>query len=450
MKTLASKCLILLILIALLTAMIINGCTDIRNLDKSQKGTENGQIADGNNNASPDSSPTPSQLPADSIDLNEQNNGEGSQPGENGEPVETREPDGSEPGGTEPGENGESGETGNEGKKPELVKVKALYLTGWVAGTSSLLEHYVELAKTTEINAYVIDIKDDDGFVGYKSEIPDVNEIGGWMYKYDADKTLKTLKENGIRVIGRLVCFRDPVLSSKKPELAVKTLEGELWKDYQKCTWLDPYNKESWDYLIKIAKEAVEKGFDEIQFDYVRFPSDGDRKSMVFNENGQKKYEIINEFLAYAREQMPNVILSADIFGIVCESPEDTEDIGQYLEYIGENIDYISPMLYPSHYALGQVVNGIRFGIPDHEPYGVVYNTLVKALGRISKVEGYNVKIRPYLQDFTASWLGQGYYKKYGEEEVRQQIKAVEDAGLDEWILWDAENTYTEKALKEE
>jgi len=206
-------------------------------------------------------------------------------------------------------------------------------------GSDERLQHYVDLANRTEINAYVVDIKDDDGYVGYESNIPAVREIGAWKSKYNVDKVLKTFHDNNIHVIGRLVCFKDPVLSSKKPELAVKSVNGGSWRDNHNLTWLDPYNKDSWPYLIEIAKEAVEKGFDEIQFDYIRFPNDGSKKSMSFNTGGKEKHEIINEFLAYAREQLPGVVLSADVFGIILESPADTEDIGQYLEKIVKDVD---------------------------------------------------------------------------------------------------------------
>lgn len=330
------------------------------------------------------------------------------------------------------------------------VKVRGLYLTGWTVGSSAKVDHYVELAKKTEINSYVIDIKDDDGYVGYESGIPAVREIGAWKKKYDVDKVLKTFHDNNVHVIGRLVCFKDPVLSAKKPELAVQNVNGGVWRDNHKLTWLNPYNKESWPYIVEIAKEAVNKGFDEIQFDYVRFPNDGNKKAMSFGNSEMKKYEAINAFLSYARKELPGVILSADVFGIICESPGDTEGIGQYLEQVGKEIDYISPMAYPSHYAVGQIVNKVKFAKPDFEPYGVVYNTLVKAKDRISKVEGYKANVRPYLQDFTASWLGKGYYQSYGAEQVRQQVKAVYDAGYDEWILWDANNTYSESGLQNE
>ncbi len=362
---------------------------------------------------------------------------------------------GSEDKGNENSDDITNKDNNNGGSRPKKkdIQVKGLYLTGWTVGIKERLDHYIELANTTEINSYVIDIKDDDGLVGYESAIPAVREIGAWTKKYDVDYVLKRLHENNIHVIGRIVCFKDPYLSSKRPDLAIKDTRGGLWKEKnsngQMITWLNPYNKESWPYLVDIAKEAVQKGFDEIQFDYVRFPS-GDRRFMDYGTIDKKKYEAINEFLAYARKEMPDVVLSADIFGIVCEGEGDSEDIGQYLELIGKDLEYISPMLYPSHYALGQTVNGIKFAKPDLEPYAVVYNSLVKARNRLSKVDGYTPDIRPYLQDFTATWIGKGNYMEYGPEQVRQQIKAVYDAGYKEWILWSARNRYSEAGLLKE
>jgi hypothetical protein len=329
------------------------------------------------------------------------------------------------------------------------AKVRGLYLTGWTVGGSDRLRHYIALAKTTEINAYVIDVKDSDGYVGYAPDVPAVREAGAWLRKYNPDKVVPSLHENGIRAVGRVVCFKDPVLSSKRPEWAILDAKGKPWKDRDHKTWLNPYARDSWKYLMAVAREAVAKGFDEIQFDYVRFPSDGPKKAMQFGDTrGQTKYDLVGEFLAYARRELPGVVLSADVFGIICESREDTEDIGQYLERIGGDVDYLSPMVYPSHYALGQVINGARYATPDLEPYKVVYNSLAKAKRRIAATPEFRANMRPYLQDFTASWLGKGRYRAYGVDEVRGQIKAVYDAGYDQWILWNARNQYSEAALE--
>jgi hypothetical protein len=330
-------------------------------------------------------------------------------------------------------------------------KARGLYLTAWTVGESDKLRHYVELAERTEINSYVVDIKDSDGYVGYESEIPEVRAAKAWQRRYKPRKVLDAFHEKEIRVIARISCFKDPIISSFKHEWAVKTKTGELWKDDDGKTWLNPYNSDCWPYLINIAKEALKLGFDEIQFDYVRFANDGDKAGMRFGDTRDKsKHEAIRDFLAFARCELPDATVSADVFGIICESPGDTEDIGQFLETLGDDVDYLSPMVYPSHYAFGQIVNKTRYAFPDKEPYGVVYNTLLQAKRRTSEAPEFHAGIRPFLQDFTATWLGKGKYQEYGAEQVLQQIKAVQDAGYDQWFLWSARNKYSESAFKKE
>lgn len=332
------------------------------------------------------------------------------------------------------------------------VKVKGLYLTGWSAGNKERMDYYINLVNETELNTLVIDIKNDDGIVSYESKVPAVVEAGTYLKKFDVEQLLETLHSKDIYVIGRVVCFRDPAYSKKYPDRAIKHVKGGLWREEKNnsdMTWLNPCDERNWKYIVDIAKEAVELGFDEIQFDYVRFP-DGTRSNMDFGRTDFVKYEVINNFLSYARKELPDVPISADIFGIVCVSPEDRENIGQYLELIGKEIDCISPMTYPALYARGQIVNGIKFPNPDLEPYEVVYNTLLMAKDRISKVENYKAKVRPYLQAYTASWLPEGSFQKYTAEQYRQQIQAVYDAGYEEWIFWDANNKYDPDAFLKE
>lgn len=258
-----------------------------------------------------------------------------------------------------------------------------------------------------------------------------------------------------------MVCFRDNHLAIKRPDLAIKRRDGSIWKENNAIAWTNPFNQEVWEYNIEIAKEAVEKGFDEIQFDYVRFPAVSN-KEVYYGENLPEKADAINGFLKEAAAELKEkgAIVSADIFAIVCESPGDTEGIGQVLERVGMDIDYISPMIYPSHYAnnsrgmmgngVGQSINGIVFTAPDLKPYEVVYNVLEKTKNRISEVENYKAEVRPYIQGFTASYLPKGYYQVYGPEQIKQQIKAVYDAGYEEWIVWDAGNNYVENAFKKD
>lgn len=327
------------------------------------------------------------------------------------------------------------------------VKCKGLYLSGWTVGSLASINKFVRLASATEINTYVVDIKDDDGFVGYRSSVPSVLAVDGWMKKYNVDRMVKAFHDNGIYIIGRVVCFKDPLLASRKLDLAIKSKNGGVWRDPHGRAWLNPYNREAWAYIVAVAREGVSKGFDEIQFDYVRFANDGDISDMDFSAYKETKHEVIDKFLAYVHQQLPGVKLSADVFGIICESPGDVEGIGQELESVGKDIDCISPMVYPSHYALGQTIRGIHYQKPDLDPYGVVYNSLVKAKGRIAQVAGYKATVRPFLQDFTAKWLDSGNYMKYGAGELRLQIKAVYDAGYDEWLVWNASNRYSESAF---
>ena len=322
--------------------------------------------------------------------------------------------------------------------------VKGLYLSGWKVGEPEALKHFIELTHRTEINTYVIDVKEDDGYVSYPSEVAQVKKSKNWMEKYNPVQTLAAFHANNIRVIGRIVCFKDPVLPVERPDLALKDKSGHIWKDQNGIAWLNPYKKDSWKYLVDIAKEALKLGFDEIQFDYVRFTTNGDISTIDFENSGMEKYEAINGFLSFARKQMPSAILSADVFGIICESPKDMEGIGQYLELIGKDVDYISPMVYPSHYALGQIVNDVMIPKPDLDPYTVVFNAITKAKNRISILKNYRAKLRPYLQDFTDSSLGIGNFQKYGALQIRQQINAVYDAGYQGWIFWNINGEYSE------
>ncbi|MDO8686297.1 MAG: putative glycoside hydrolase, partial [Clostridiales bacterium] len=358
-----------------------------------------------------------------------------------------------------------SGETIVPGENPfQKIKVKAIYLTGVSAGSEKTLNHVIELVNTTELNAVVIDIKE-GGVVNYPSNVPEVQKYGLYVKYFNPEAVLKKLHDNNIFVIGRLVCFRDNGLAKAMPELGVKRTDGTLWKEGGSSGgfWTNPYKEDVWKYNTAIAKEAVQLGFDEIQFDYVRFPTV--KKSEVnYGSNVTTKVDAISGFLKYAAEQLHTVNggvpVSADVFGIICESPSDGAALGQDLKRVGLDIDYICPMVYPSHYAnaskgpmgngTGQTINGMSFTAPDLKPYEVVYNTLVKGKETIDAIPGYRAKVRPYLQDFTATYLLKGYYQVYGAEQVRQQIKAVYDAGYEEWILWNGRNIYSEDAFLKE
>jgi hypothetical protein len=356
---------------------------------------------------------------------------------------------------TQPGETTEF-----QNNEPEIelkkIKAKAIYLTAGSAGSKAYIDNVINLANTTELNAVVIDVKE-SGLVKYKSEIPVIVENNLFKVYYNADELLKKLHENNIYVIGRIVCFRDDALARKRADLAVKKPDGSIWKEGKHGAWTNPYNEEVWDYNIEIAKEAMLKGFDEIQFDYVRFPTTKINE-VYYGENMPTKVDAICNFLKKAKTEIAQIPVSADIFGIVAESVRDGNVIGQDLERVGMDVDYICPMIYPSHYAnssngimgngYGQMINDVFFEKPDLDPYGVVYNALLKTKERISKVEGYNAEVRTYIQDFTATYLTEGYYQRYGARQVREQIQAIYDAGYEEWILWNGNNNYKTAAFK--
>lgn len=331
-----------------------------------------------------------------------------------------------------------TGPDDQERAKPRPVKVKGLYVTGFNAGSWEKLQPILQLVEETEINALVIDVKDVTGFLTYDSRLGQVQALGADSDKIkDMKELVRQLRQRDIYLIARLVLFKDPLLAKKRIDLAVQKKNGKLWLDYKGKAWADPYSKEVWDYNLSIASEAAKFGFDEVQFDYVRFPSDGPVKEAVYpGRNQWSKEETIKQFLAYARKTLEpyGIYISADVFGLVTSARDDM-GIGQKLELVAQEVDYISPMVYPSHYAPG------TYGLqdPNAMPYDTVYKSLTDAVYRL---EGMETTLRPWLQDFTL-----GY--RYGPREVRQQIQATYDAGLEEWILWNPANTYTKEALLE-
>lgn len=322
-------------------------------------------------------------------------------------------------------------------QEPQRVLVKGVYLTGYTAGSARFNE-LVKLVDDTELNAMVIDVKDDNGWVTYRSALPEVEAARADSNMIpNIDQELKTLNEHQIYSIARIVTFKDPQLAAAHPEQAVHNANGGVWHDRTGAAWLDPYNRANWDYAVAIAREAAMKGFREIQFDYVRFPSDGNTKNIVYpSYDGRIRADVIAAFLAYAHEQLApfHVFVSADIFGLI-PSAHDDQGIGQYWEKVVPAVDYVSPMAYPSHYA------PYTFGLkdPDLQPYETVTHTLEDGIARL---DGQPVsKLRPWLQDFSLR-------HHYGAAEVRAQIKAASDQGVKEWLLWNAGNVYTVNALE--
>ena len=327
---------------------------------------------------------------------------------------------------------------------PEHVEVRALYI-----GSCSAIDKAVELCNNSELNAVVIDLKNEYG-LPYMSHVETAKEIGYVWDAYDLDKIIEKCHNNNIRVIGRIVSFNDQLAAKHFPDRAIQDADGNVvgFSNEGNNPFLNPYNSQNWDYLIEIGIEATERGIDEIQFDYVRFPA-GATKNKVkpyFGEEGQypTKAEAVNRFLQEARIRIQDtygVPVSADIFGIVLTSESDAKIIGQDFATLGmTGIDSCCPMLYPSHYALGTMLGGHVFKYPDKEPYLMVFSVLHECQP-IYKQEGFT-NVRPYLQAFTASYIGKGNYIEYGYYEINSQIKAIKDLGINEFILWDPSCKY--------
>jgi hypothetical protein len=328
---------------------------------------------------------------------------------------------------------------------PQEIKLgpfnpKALYLSFYGIGDRTLRESALKLIEETELNALVIDVKGDRGMIPYKSSIPLASEVGAQkiITVRDMSGLMKSLKEKGIYTIARIVVFKDDLLASKMPDLAVRTQSGQVWHDRENLAWLDPFKQEVWDYNINIAIEAAQYGFDEVQFDYVRFPdASALRFSMPSTEENRVK--AISGFLKEAKERlMPyNVFVSADIFGYVFWNLNDTE-IGQRLEDLVSHVDYLCPMLYPSGFQYG--IPGYR--IPVAHPQEIVYLTLKRAQERTRLP---SIRFRPWLQAFRDYAFDRRYFRG---KEIQDQINAAKDFGSQGWMLWNPQNNYFEDGLK--
>ena len=325
--------------------------------------------------------------------------------------------------------------------RPE--KVRGLYVNSWSAGSRRRLAALIALADSTEVNSFVIDIKDASGYVSHPSEVALARDIGatGEIRIPSLSYMLGKLEEAGIYPIARIVIVKDPLLTAARPDLAVQDTAGGVWIDGKGFVWLNPYQREVWDYHVALAREVASWGFPEIQWDYVRFPdapASEIGRSHYPGRDGQPKAEAIRDFLAYSRDALADmgVSVTADVFGVTTSATRDV-GIGQVWESFIDVVDVALPMVYPSHYWKGS------FGIdtPNAYPYEIVRSALEAALERSAEMPGAGAT-RPWLQDFT---LGK---PPYGAAEVRAQIQATYDVGIDEWILWNPGSRYTAEALE--
>jgi hypothetical protein len=331
--------------------------------------------------------------------------------------------------------------------QPQEIKLipfapKALYLSFFGIGDRNLRESAIKLMQETDLNTLVIDVKGDRGMIPYRSSVALAAEVGAQrvITVREMSNLMKYLKERGIYTIARIVVFKDNPLASARPAWAVRTQSGEIWRDREHLSWVDPFNKEVWAYNIEIAIEAARYGFDEIQFDYVRFP---DASGLQFSADNKEENRVkaISGFLAEARRRLLpfNVFVSADIFGYVCWNLNDT-NIGQRLEDIAPHVDYLCPMLYPSGFQYG--IPGYR--IPVANPYQIVYLSLKRAQERTKLPPQC---FRPWLQAFRDYAFDRRDFK---DGEITSQIKAADGFGSDGWMFWNPRNNYSSAGLKKE
>ena len=327
---------------------------------------------------------------------------------------------------------------------PTPEHIRGIYLNAWAAGSSRRSEALIEMAGRTELNAFVIDIKDATGYISHRTRVPLAEEVGanGERRIRDLPGLLRRLKEAGIYPIARIVVAKDPLLSQGRPDLAIQDVDGGVWVDQKGALWLNLFHKEVWEYHVALAQELVQAGFPEIQWDYIRFPDSPDSilaRSVYPGRGGRERVEAVRGFLAYAREvlegEYEGVQVTADVFGVTTSYRQDV-GIGQVWESFIDQIHVALPMVYPSHYWPGS----FGYQNPNAYPYEIVRRALRDGLSRSEKVEGAG-SVRPWLQDFS---LGS---PPYDAPEVRAQIQATYDAGIQEWILWNPGNRYTESAL---
>lgn len=344
-------------------------------------------------------------------------------------------------------------------EKKENIEFQREKIRGIYIYDTEQLDAHLQAIEGTEVNAFIIDVKESFGLL-YESQIPLAKEVNAISQLRDLKNIFGRCHEKDIKVIARIVCFKDTTLAANRPDLTIANENGQAisFPLEGNVTFANPYDSDVWQYLIDIAKEVIELGADEIQFDYVRFPSGGsaDGSAAYFGEPEEvpAKTSAINRFLQTAAVDIQDnlgIPVGADLFSIVMTSEIDGLAIGQDWMYIGlTGIDNICPMIYPSHYAnasLGSQGNGVGsfignnfYEAPDLDPYGVVTDAFIDGSSAIEQ-EGY-AYIRPYLQAFTASYLPEGYYMTYGAQDIRDQIVAAYDAGFDEWILWNASGEY--------
>ncbi|QOP46720.1 putative glycoside hydrolase [Sulfurimonas paralvinellae] len=320
------------------------------------------------------------------------------------------------------------------------IKVKALYLTFWGASNNSkTFRNILELIDQTEANAVVVDVKNEYGSTQFLTGFKQANSYGAHKNRTNRNiqKFIATLKARNIYTIARIVTFKDELQAANNPDYAIKKDDENqtIWRNHDNMAWVDPFDKRSHDYAISIAEEAAKVGYDEINFDYIRFPA---KTGLLYSKENTQKNRIlaIESFLDEARVRLRKygVFISVDTYGNICWAKDDN-GIGQTVTSLAAHADYLAPMLYPSGFSSGS----FYFEHPSEYPYEVVFRSVKTIQDRIP-----SQRVRPWLQYFRDYTRRK---KEYDREEIQAQIKATEDAGTDGWMMWSPSSKYSLKCL---
>ncbi len=323
----------------------------------------------------------------------------------------------------------------------EPFSPKALYLSFWAAGSDKYMNRILKLAKNTEINTVIVDVKNEYGDLSYKTDVAYAEMIGAHKNRriFNIKNFIKRLKDNGLYVIGRVVVFKDERLASTKPEYALKKPDGTTWRNNEKLAWVDPFEEGVHEYVASIAADAASNGFDEINFDYVRFPLKND---LLYKKplNQKNRVNTISNFLKTANKALLpyNIYTSVDTYGYVCWNANDTR-IGHTIESLSQYSDYIAPMLYPSGFGPGI----LGYKDPTDHPYEIINASINEAL---RKNDINPLRFRPWLQSFKDYGFDRKFFRS---KEVSAQIKGAQDAACSGWMLWNPSSRFSQKGLQD-
>ena len=315
----------------------------------------------------------------------------------------------------------------------EPIEVKALYLSFWGARMNSkTMQKVLKIIDETEVNAIVVDVKNEFGQTSYKTEVASANKMGAFYNRTikNMDAFMQAMQSKNIYMIARIVVFKDDLSAKHRPEIALKDNSGAVWRNQEKLAWVDPYLDTTHRYNLDIAEDAARAGFDEVNFDYIRFPAKADL-CYAQEHTPENRIRAISNFLANAKQRLRphGTFISVNTYGYVCWNKDDT-NIGHTVASLAEHADYLSPMLYPSGFNSG----ALGFEDPTEHSYDIIYRSILRMHRNVDPV-----RVRPWLQSFKDYAHGRKHFK---QDRIMEQICASNDANTSGWMLWNPSSRY--------